>query len=177
MKQVVVFSTSVEVFRCDAASARRDASLLHVRGGVSTRQGTGTGHDRSSPRPWRCFSISPRMEKTPEVFSTSVEVFPATGFKCCAEFGLLHVRGGVSKLPDTSGIRRESSPRPWRCFSAYLSWKPKTSVFSTSVEVFPTPPRFVVEFVCLLHVRGGVSVISGASSVPERSSPRPWRCF
>ena len=70
-----------------------------------------------------------------------------------------------------------SSPRPWRCFYCHAPSKKAQQVFSTSVEVFPTPPRFVVEFVCLLHVRGGVSNSVSNKTDYTRSSPRPWRCF
>ena len=56
-----------------------------------------------------------------DVFSTSVEVF----LVMCP--GLLWWA--------------ESSPRPWRCFSAGTSQGAMAKVFSTSVEVFLCAPR------------------------------------
>ena len=53
----------------------------------------------------------------------------------------------------------------------------RQTVFSTSVEVFPIEQ--IAADLCgrLLHVRGGVSLISGRFWTQKRSSPRPWRCF
>ena len=53
-----------------------DAGLLHVRGGVSECASLIDNLLWSSPRPWRCFHARRPFSGTPEVFSTSVEVFP-----------------------------------------------------------------------------------------------------
>ena len=106
-----------------------------------------------------------------------MEVFLQISFVIAYLSCLLHVRGGVSKALNTDSALFLSSPRPWRCFCPLLLGSLPARVFSTSVEVFPWLSPFSLVCRGLLHVRGGVSVISGASSVPERSSPRPWRCF
>ena len=71
----------------------------------------------------------------------------------------------------------QSSPRPWRCFQKREQSRKKRHVFSTSVEVFPTSRQCAALGICLLHVRGGVSIGEGYSHHSPRSSPRPWRCF
>ena len=75
------------------------------------------------------------------VFSTYVEVFPS--FVPCLSkvFGLLHVRGGVSLDKKREEYVDKSSPRTWRCFGKGPTSKPALPVFSTYVEVFPTPRR------------------------------------
>ena len=92
----------------------------------------------SSPRPWRCFLAKRALPKRGRVFSTSVEVFPSLGKWPTLTIGLLHVRGGVSYWDNPYFPEVLSSPRPWRCF--FFSQVPniKGSVFSTSVEVFPS---------------------------------------
>ena len=52
------------------------------------------------------------------------------------EWGLLHARGGVSKLFKINFIRCLSSPRSWRCFKDIVQDCEKSAVFSTLVEVF-----------------------------------------
>ena len=52
-----------------------------------------------------------------------------------------------------------------------------TLVFSTLVEVFPSPPELWRIRICLLHARGGVSVGYGFWQMAHASSPRSWRCF
>ena len=51
-----------------------------------------------------------------------------------------------------------SSPRPWRCFSKKPLKIGTKSVFSTSVEVFLVKYSKLIVKICLLHVRGGVSI-------------------
>ena len=112
-----VFSTSVEVFPSQVTRALEMRSLLHVRGGVSYEVAKVTGAASSSPRPWRCFSVSVHPRQGLGVFSTSVEVFPTHSMPFLTPHGLLHVRGGVSLQP--------------------MHFPQATVVFSTSVEVFP----------------------------------------
>ena len=70
-----VFSTSVEVFPINRLDWRAFERLLHVRGGVSERLCNDHDSRQSSPRPWRCFLKSYRLNRNKYVFSTSVEVF------------------------------------------------------------------------------------------------------
>ena len=79
-----------------AASAAPALGLLHVRGGVSTPGLSFRQHQVSSPRPWRCFSISLLVFSFSSVFSTSVEVFLHADEIRAGTRSLLHVRGGVS---------------------------------------------------------------------------------
>ncbi len=51
------------------------------------------------------------------VFSTHVEVFPDSANEVVWWLGLLHARGGVSKIYGRAAWKAESSPRTWRCFS------------------------------------------------------------
>ena len=90
---------------------------------------------------------------------------------------LLHVRGGVSLNGVASQITAASSPRPWRCFPSRRSRERLTTVFSTSVEVFPWPKSARSCACRLLHVRGGVSQAFPYIGGLVGSSPRPWRCF
>ena len=132
---------------------------------------------RSSPRPWRCFSLGRLNIHAQSVFSTSVEVFLSSRRIRTTRRCLLHVRGGVSAFTRPGFVFRPSSPRPWRCFSERATFQFYFRVFSTSVEVFPILRGRSTSASSLLHVRGGVSKTGG---VPERkalSSPRPWRCF
>ena len=91
------------------------------------------------------------------VFSTSVEVFLEKDKAVYWLASLLHVRGGVSSMSRTTAKHLWSSPRPWRCFPDELRIRSECSVFSTSVEVFPTGWWMRFSKTCLLHVRGGVS--------------------
>ena len=174
------------------------ASLLHVRGGVSTSQRITNTTYKSSPRPWRCFFSQAVSSSTRSVFSTSVEVFPLAmplrslkggssprPWRCffrqvlrrSLPCSLLHVRGGVSKCNWSHRLRILSSPRPWRCFQPHGTSGYSQAVFSTSVEVFPLRLMQKLFLNSLLHVRGGVSTVSGGAAAPSGSSPRPWRCF
>ena len=70
-----------------------------------------------------------------------------------------------------------SSPRAWGCFyssAASAAWAP---VFPTCVGVFPKFSTFGGGFVCLPHVRGGVSPYLAFAVMPGKSSPRAWGCF
>ena len=74
---LLVFSTSVEVFPRPQSEGLRLLSLLHVRGGVSRQIFECRVLLESSPRPWRCFLPIAAVDKKQKVFSTSVEVFPS----------------------------------------------------------------------------------------------------
>ena len=153
----LVFSTSVEVFPWFTVFAHTDASLLHVRGGVSGSMVGDSSQVSSSPRPWRCFQGVILRFCHGFVFSTSVEVFLEFAISLVASMGLLHVRGGVSCVGYCAGGGHR--------------------VFSTSVEVFPTPRLGQRIPWRLLHVRGGVSFSARCHTSSSVSSPRPWRCF
>ena len=153
----MVFSTSVEVFPFPQWFHVARFGLLHVRGGVSTGDRDSRPQYRSSPRPWRCFSALDDAQESVFVFSTSVEVFPSAARHFAALRCLLHVRGGVSGDQRSGPTANTSSPHPWRCFFARGLSKIDRSVFSTSVEVFPTNQNPRRRNCGLLHVRGGVS--------------------
>ena len=172
-----VFSTSVEVFLINSLYPGKVVSLLHVRGGVSTHLDRRFSHFESSPRPWRCFHVRVRSLGLLRVFSTSVEVFLHRGFGYGPRGRLLHVRGGVSRRLRCNAARSRSSPRPWRCFQMACRTARGHSVFSTSVEVFPTVFTDCASRSGLLHVRGGVSDCARCELTQWLSSPRPWRCF
>ena len=160
-EEVEVFSTSVEVFLVYSCEIDVYNCLLHVRGGVSKGALLPQTKSRSSPRPWRCFSLQGYRCRHRAVFSTSVEVFPFRSFSKLRAASLLHVRGGVS---GTRGILvpiTSSSPRPWRCFWSSTNTSRPARVFSTSVEVFPRGMIDSLGRSGLLHVRGGVSNPSG----------------
>ena len=154
-----------------------NSGLLHVRGGVSFSTLNTAASEKSSPRPWRCFPAQAPQAAVPVVFSTSVEVFPTRSTGSPKTTCLLHVRGGVSIGRRNLVNRPRSSPRPWRCFSGKVTELCAQSVFSTSVEVFPTRSTTTMMQLSLLHVRGGVSERDARGGTRYTSSPRPWRCF
>ena len=133
----IVFSTSVEVFLDHVVAHAQIHGLLHVRGGVSSLREFAGPPKASSPRPWRCFRHGSEPLGCAFVFSTSVEVFPAS-----------------TKLP--AGLT-QSSPRPWRCFQGQGKAPRRSHVFSTSVEVFRSRAGIKKWIGSLLYVRGGVS--------------------
>ena len=128
-----------------------------------------------------------------------MEVFPEVVQDLGPNFGLLHVRGGVSLSGAATATLDLSSPRPWRCFWSQAFPPVGVKVFSTSVEVFlersqlPPSMRGLLHvrggvslsyekserpsFWRLLHVRGGVSLRTASVTEGVWSSPRPWRCF
>ena len=167
----------MEVFPTGGKSKSACLSLLHVRGGVSTRLFCCVIHTLSSPRPWRCFSPPRHRPEGSTVFSTSVEVFLSGDGRMKDISSLLHVRGGVSGAYVYASDTTPSSPRPWRCFSKRPLRLHMRLVFSTSVEVFPEALRAAWRRGRLLHVRGGVSHPDHYARYRFESSPRPWRCF
>ena len=137
IKEIKVFSTSVEVFPTTSVACDMKKGLLHVRGGVSELLATMGTAATSSPRPWRCFRQTCAVFDTVAVFSTSVEVFLVPLMPYEFDACLLRVRGGVSQMLLLIGFSLWSSPRPWRCFSSKRWGRSRRLVFSTSVEVFP----------------------------------------
>ena len=111
------------------------------------------------------------------VFSTPVEVFLSCIRSAAMSSSLLHARGGVSPALSTKKPPAESSPRPWRCFSARRRTVPAARVFSTPVEVFLYGATRPFLKRSLLHARGGVSARHAVPAQNHLSSPRPWRCF
>ena len=91
--------------------------------------------------------------------------------------GLLHARGGVSKMIAEMNKVAESSPRSWRCFSGEICRIKIRQVFSTLVEVFLAGSSGYLVRHSLLHARGGVSEAINFGSIQIGSSPRSWRCF
>ncbi len=71
-----VFSTHVEVFLNTYPKVPSVSGLLHACGGVSSRRFTRRADCLSSPRMWRCFSLTLDLQFDASVFSTHVEVFP-----------------------------------------------------------------------------------------------------
>ena len=90
---------------------------------------------------------------------------------------LLHARGGVSEILLHIMTPPASSPRSWRCFSVLTFSASVKLVFSTLVEVFLCVPALKLNFICLLHARGGVSMVTADGGRTMLSSPRSWRCF
>ena len=112
-----------------------------------------------------------------DVFSTCVEVFLGSGRCSCICICFLHVCGGVSKQNYFSCRGEPFSPRVWRCFLYNQFLFALAGVFSTCVEVFPLPTRFLMLSICFLHVCGGVSTTIPSELISEKFSPRVWRCF
>ena len=135
-----VFPTSVGVFLSRPLERRKDASLPHVRGGVSNSAWSAALSSRSSPRPWGCFLGFADFDNGTAVFPTSVGVFLSGAIVILQSASLPHVRGGVSYSPGAVLRPERSSPRPWGCFHQMSSHDLAVSVFPTSVGVFPGPP-------------------------------------
>ena len=193
-----VFSTSVEVFPSQVTRALEMRSLLHVRGGVSYEVAKVTGAASSSPRPWRCFSVSVHPRQGLGVFSTSVEVFPTHSMPFLTPHGLLHVRGGVSvELNDVKDVKNvfstsvevflavigiRSSVQGLLHVRGGVSLQPMhfpqaTVVFSTSVEVFPETAANLQRYLVFSTSVEVFLTLTKQLSVNIQSSPRPWRCF
>ena len=111
-----VFSTLVEVFPAGRLAFQKRASLLHARGGVSSRSYNSKCNCSSSPRSWRCFNSKTLEQLQEQVFSTLVEVFPWAQYVKKLTDRLLHARGGVSLYSVLRPLPVSSSPRSWRCF-------------------------------------------------------------
>ena len=70
-----VFPTPVGVFLLCVVVDGKTASLPHARGGVSVSSCARDISRMSSPRPWGCFQVDPRITFTRSVFPTPVGVF------------------------------------------------------------------------------------------------------
>ena len=153
----LVFPTCVGVFLIIAITSPMDASLPHVRGGVSQCKPELISDVVSSPRAWGCFP-SPRWRgKCRGVFPTCVGVF-LVPYKVCNRTPCLpHVRGGVSRRVYLSRGTGPSSPRAWGCFLLERLLSFPSPVFPTCVGVFRSVEA---DF---LHTK--------------KSSPRAWGCF
>ena len=117
------------------------------------------------------------MLSSHSVFSTLVEVFPKEKSPRIAKAGLLHARGGVSLNACGPKLKKRSSPRSWRCFHYECLGGQPIVVFSTLVEVFHSDDKSPLNWFCLLHARGGVSLVLMYALKSASSSPRSWRCF
>ncbi len=157
MPALPVFPTPVGVFPRSALVTRRKECLPHARGGVSLLSWTATSKIPSSPRPWGCFFLVDGLERADIVFPTPVGVFLLIFWSVRMAPCLPHARGGVSLAGPCYARQKESSPRPWGCFSI-------TSTFILGFAVFPTPVGVFLTLIfigryraCLPHARGGVS--------------------
>ena len=93
---IAVFPTCVGVFLALITSRALEASLPHVRGGVSLTDRTGVWGSASSPRAWGCFFSHIFVHSRHKVFPTCVGVFP--------------------HMPPVVCSQVRSSPRAWGCF-------------------------------------------------------------
>ena len=132
---------------------------------------------RSSPRPWGCFSQLRFFSSTPSVFPTPVGVFPIPWWLLALLVCLPHARGGVSMFSMRVTRNTRSSPRPWGCFFYQIVDCRDVIVFPTPVGVFLAHPGMRLVFRGLPHARGGVSLLKAFVGLWILSSPRPWGCF
>ena len=172
-----VFPTTVGVFLISFQSTPPEQSLPHDRGGVSNTLLSITLAIRSSPRPWGCFSVLIARILKLCVFPTTVGVFLPDDSAGCNQCSLPHDRGGVSQAVLTAEKLILSSPRPWGCFFITSQKAAKSTVFPTTVGVFPLRLATCFWFCGLHHDRGGVSLAGHHPTASRRSSPRPWGCF
>ena len=92
-------------------------------------------------------------------------------------FSFLHIRGGVSALGRLITSDGRFSPHTWRCFLLRNDQPNPVQVFSTYVEVFPSPLWTLLSQTCFLHIRGGVSCYIAKRCILYKFSPHTWRCF
>ena len=172
-----VFPTPVGVFLPWARGFCRSPRLPHARGGVSISRQLNAAESASSPRPWGCFAAALLCADWSSVFPTPVGVFPARDALRGDDTCLPHARGGVSPWLACRSHDRQSSPRPWGCFSPGICCRPRVTVFPTPVGVFQDAQPGGPGGKSLPHARGGVSPTPLAGVIGESSSPRPWGCF
>ena len=172
-----VFPTPVGVFLCRGILKVCRFCLPHARGGVSGRVFVLRAPEKSSPRPWGCFSTCTEYSESMEVFPTPVGVFLNSLYRIAISGRLPHARGGVSPSCSTGLFLETSSPRPWGCFYVSPCRSRADHVFPTPVGVFLYPRQETHRTSGLPHARGGVSKDNLAASFPAGSSPRPWGCF
>ena len=128
-----------------------------MRGGVSDCIAEPIIRDMSSPCAWGCFFpvIASRAEY--QVFPMCVGVFLAL----------------CSFIQPTS----MSSPCAWGCFQRPTQEGGNVFVFPMCVGVFPFVSPAIPFYLCLPHVRGGVSDYIYSVNDDEVSSPCAWGCF
>ena len=109
------------------------------------------------------------------VFSTYVEVIPYYQLVEKSGHCILHVCGGDPVDNSSLGSQITYSPRMWR-------WSPLAElhlwhqcVFSTYVEVIPSPIFTSIKISSILHVCGGDPDGQTSLVVIVRYSPRMWR--
>ena len=152
-----VFPTPVGVFLIVYPQCPATASLPHARGGVSVQRLQAKFQQRSSPRPWGCFSGHQTRHRINRVFPTPVGVFPAFAQSFGLPCSLPHARGGVSQDGKYCFSKILSSPRPWGCFLRRCALLAADTVFPTPVGVFPALLVRCLTWSGLPHARGGVS--------------------
>ncbi|VGE38653.1 Domain of uncharacterised function (DUF2825) [Klebsiella quasipneumoniae] len=145
-----------------------------MRGGVSSSAQTSSRPRMSSPRAWGCFLIPVGQLLCGEVFPTCVGVFLSIYEKIAIFWRLPHVRGGVSEDLQAQLYEAEFSPRAWGCFLDALLAVVADAVFPTCVGVFLTRRQLTGRFLCLPHVRGGVSIMMRTEWGASLSSPHAW---
>ena len=155
----------------------RKTGLPHARGGVSSLSLPPGRGQRSSPRPWGCFSPCLAYRRRARVFPTPVGVFLIRGQKKITFKGLPHARGGVSPENPVVFCKKESSPRPWGCFHIETARSALPQLFPTPVGVVPGRAFRGEVSRTLPHARGGVSTFRSTSPALVSSSPRPWGWF
>ena len=84
-------------------------------------------------------------------------MFLASRHLCIFCTCLPHGRGDVSTRIATQLSNRESSPRAWGCFLAYLFEGDDYAVFPTGVGMFLCEKALKKRVLCLPHGRGDVS--------------------
>ena len=147
------------VFLLSVIQVPSQSRLPHARGGVSQAASNGNTPMQSSPRPWGGFSSMSAASLLDKVFPTPVGVFLLHSLTHGEQPSLPHARGGVSLSFQLFHRRRESSPRPWGCFSQSLRLFAHPPVFPTPVGVFPNGRTGTATCWGLPHARGGVSHI------------------
>ena len=165
----------MEVILWIALCADSKLCILHVCGGDPEAQSLVCWFGRYSPRMWRWSYHHCAFLRSCRVFSTYVEVIPASMVPALIASGILHVCGGDPFTVFFHQHTSKYSPRMWR-WSFFLSWDSKKwSVFSTYVEVIPSNGLKCINWASILHVCGG----DPTSPLPLKYmcpySPRMWR--
>ena len=152
-----VCSTPVEMFLEKYIYNKKESSLLHARGDVSSSSTMHLITKRFAPRPWRCFPKLIKERTFRKVCSTPVEMFPNYDRGALRPRCLLHARGDVSPLYRERSLINAFAPRPWRCFHKNAEAHQLLYVCSTPVEMFLAVYHLLPSRSRLLHARGDVS--------------------
>ena len=174
-RQVIVFSTYVEVILTCEFSIPARSCFLHVCGGDPLQSVLNVVERWFSPRMWRWSQFYWRHVIRNSVFSTYVEVILLTCVDVKDRKGFLHVCGGDPNNGESYIVPFEFSPRMWR-----WSWMGETTmknriVFSTYVEVILQGIAYEDYFKRFLHVCGGDPIGINSSLCITQFSPRMWR--